>query len=253
MDGKRNPAMYGQLPVRLYDAMYSAPTLANNDNPFITSADLTAAINAAVGLNNELSEILGNGNITDGNDIRISTGDKIASVVELTLEATSGMDMYSIAGDFDIESRAADVNILADVNVSITSTTGNVSLIATLGAINIDAIGNVGLTTDGGAFGTASLYLDAAADTFYLFAGTVGTVDAPGGMVISAASGTVNITANELALGQASTILNFANADELVLSGLGLYADDVAAAAGLVAIGSCYVNSGTGAVHRRLA
>jgi len=88
-DGQRNPSMYGMVPKRLFDAMYSAPTFANNDNPFVTQADLDAAI----GDNNALNEILANGNSTGTFDILISAGQKLAGVDELKLAAASSIIM----------------------------------------------------------------------------------------------------------------------------------------------------------------
>lgn len=108
-NGKRNPSMYGQLPKYLFDALYSAPTAADNENPFVTLADL----NSAVGLNNELSEILANGNITDGNDIAVSTGDSITGVVELTLVGAVGVDITATTADVVLTSTAGDVQLSA--------------------------------------------------------------------------------------------------------------------------------------------
>lgn len=128
----RNPGDYVIFPKPIGDALYNAPTAASATNPFVTLADL----NSAVGLNNELSEILANGNITDGNDIAVSTGDSITGVVELTLSAAAAVDVVgatgvtitATTGDVSIESGDSSVGITGALDVDLTATAGSIRL-----------------------------------------------------------------------------------------------------------------------------
>ena len=69
----RNPGQYVLYPTNIGDALYDTLYTPSTTNYFVTKQEL----DGAVGLNNELSEILANGNTTGGNNIIITDGDLI--------------------------------------------------------------------------------------------------------------------------------------------------------------------------------
>lgn len=148
-----NPSKYGMVPKYLFDAMYSAPTAASGSNPFITQADL----DAAVGLNNELSEVLANGNTTGGTDIAVSTGDKISGVAELTLDAVTTVDMT------------------AGTDLTLTATAGFAYLYAPSGIAYVE--GDQGFDLRSSGLGTIGVInaptIDMTVDTFNVISATL--------------------------------------------------------------------------------
>lgn len=137
----RNSGDYVLYPKNIGDGLYAA-TNPSGTNPFVTQS----VLDSAVGLNNELSEILANGNTTDGNDILVSTGDSITGVAELTLTATTSATLdaattVGITGGTGVTATATTGNIL------MTATTGDIGFTSTVADINLSAGDNIGLTS----------------------------------------------------------------------------------------------------------
>jgi len=82
-------------------------TIASNDNDTTlpTSAAVKDYVDTQVGANNELSEVLANGNITDGTDIVVSTGDQIllpdgsSTSPAITFSGDTNTGMYRTGSD----------------------------------------------------------------------------------------------------------------------------------------------------------
>lgn len=82
----------------------------------------------ASGLGDSLKSALLVGNITDGRDIRISTGDKIEGIAELTLEATDDLTLLANGG-----------TVILNETGDLTLNSGN-SLVKTINDLAISAI-----------------------------------------------------------------------------------------------------------------
>lgn len=160
----RNSGDYVLYPKNIGDGLYAA-TNPSGTNPFVTQS----VLDSAVGLNNELSEILANGNTTDGNDILVSTGDSITGVAELTLTATTSATLD------------------AATTVGITAGT----------TMNLYASGAIFISTDAGVSATPLVNLDPVAGTGTLYA-NVGAYISSDGLVSVTSATTTTVSATTI-------------------------------------------------------
>lgn len=137
------------LPNNQYDAAMNAasPSAAN---PFATVADVTA--------NNELSEVLANGNTTGGNNIQITTGDAILFDTGESITSNllaSGLFGVQYSGTFTVAEDLSNYMQLAATSGTLTLAYGgqlgtlNFAGLSTARAWTLpDATGTIALTTD---------------------------------------------------------------------------------------------------------
>lgn len=145
----RNSGDYVLYPKNIGDALYAAVN-PSGSNRFITADELDAAI----GLNNELSEVLANGNTTGGNNIVMTLNDVITSAaggnqIELTstsIEITTDAGAFG-EGQFYMDATSIDLGIatsllkIRSTSIAMEAPSGNqIAVDATSAAINDGSI-----------------------------------------------------------------------------------------------------------------
>jgi hypothetical protein len=120
-----------------------------------TQQSIKAYVDAQVGANNELSEILANGNTSGGNDIQMTTTDEV-QFRDTALKINSSVDgQLDIAADVELEIVAPTLDINASTAVTIDTTTmtmtGSVNVVGDLDVDNLNINGNsiISTNTDG--------------------------------------------------------------------------------------------------------
>jgi hypothetical protein len=120
-----------------------------------TQQSIKAYVDAQVGANNELSEILANGNTSGGNDIQMTTTDEV-QFRDTALKISSSVDgQLDIAADVELEIVAPTLDINASTAVTIDTTTmtmtGSVNVVGDLDVDNLNINGNsiISTNTDG--------------------------------------------------------------------------------------------------------
>jgi hypothetical protein len=117
-----------------------------------TQQSIKAYVDAQVGANNELSEILANGNTSGGNDIQMTTTDEV-QFRDAALKISSSVDgQLDIAADVELEIVAPTLDINASTAVTIDTTTltmtGSVNVVGDLDVDNLNINGNSIISTD---------------------------------------------------------------------------------------------------------
>jgi hypothetical protein len=120
-----------------------------------TQQSIKAYVDAQVGANNELSEILANGNTSGGNNIQMTTTDEV-QFRDTALKISSSVDgQLDIAADVELEIVAPTLDINASTAVTIDTTTmtmtGSVNVVGDLDVDNLNINGNsiISTNTDG--------------------------------------------------------------------------------------------------------
>jgi hypothetical protein len=120
-----------------------------------TQQSIKAYVDAQVGANNELSEILANGNTSSGNNIQMTTTDEV-QFRDTALTIKSSVDgQLDIAADVELEIVAPTLDINASTAVTIDTTTmtmtGSVNVVGDLDVDNLNINGNsiISTNTDG--------------------------------------------------------------------------------------------------------
>jgi hypothetical protein len=120
-----------------------------------TQQSIKAYVDAQVGANNELSEVLANGNTSGGNDIQMTTTDEV-QFRDTALTINSSVDgQLDIAADVELEIVAPTLDINASTAVTIDTTTmtmtGSVNVVGDLDVDNLNINGNsiISTNTDG--------------------------------------------------------------------------------------------------------
>jgi hypothetical protein len=120
-----------------------------------TQQSIKAYVDAQVGANNELSEVLANGNTSGGNDIQMTTTDEV-QFRDTALTISSSVDgQLDIAADVELEIVAPTLDINASTAVTIDTTTmtmtGSVNVVGDLDVDNLNINGNsiISTNTDG--------------------------------------------------------------------------------------------------------
>ena len=120
-----------------------------------TQQSIKAYVDAQVGANNELSEILSNGNTSSGNNIQMTTTDEV-QFRDTALTIKSSVDgQLDIAADVELEIVAPTLDINASTAVTIDTTTmtmtGSVNVVGDLDVDNLNINGNsiISTNTDG--------------------------------------------------------------------------------------------------------
>jgi hypothetical protein len=117
-----------------------------------TQQSIKAYVDAQVGANNELSEVLANGNTSGGNDIQMTTTDEV-QFRDTALTISSSVDgQLDIAADVELEIVAPTVDINASTAVTIDTTTmtmtGSVNVVGDLDVDNLNINGNAIISTN---------------------------------------------------------------------------------------------------------
>jgi hypothetical protein len=120
-----------------------------------TQQSIKAYVDAQVGANNELSEVLANGNTSGGNNIQMTTTDEV-QFRDTALKISSSVDgQLDIAADVELEIVAPTLDINASTAVTIDTTTmtmtGSVNVVGDLDVDNLNINGNsiISTNTDG--------------------------------------------------------------------------------------------------------
>ena len=120
-----------------------------------TQQSIKAYVDAQVGANNELSEVLANGNTSGGNNIQMTTTDEV-QFRDTALTIKSSVDgQLDIAADVELEIVAPTLDINASTAVTIDTTTltmtGSVNVVGDLDVDNLNINGNsiISTNTDG--------------------------------------------------------------------------------------------------------
>jgi hypothetical protein len=120
-----------------------------------TQQSIKAYVDAQVGANNELSEVLANGNTSGGNNIQMTTTDEV-QFRDTALTISSSVDgQLDIAADVELEIVAPTLDINASTAVTIDTTTmtmtGSVNVVGDLDVDNLNINGNsiISTNTDG--------------------------------------------------------------------------------------------------------
>jgi cytoskeletal protein CcmA (bactofilin family) len=117
-----------------------------------TQQSIKAYVDAQVGANNELSEVLANGNTSGGTDIQLTTTDEV-QFRDTALTIKSSVDgQLDIAADVELEIVAPTVDINASTAVTIDTTTmtmtGSVNVVGDLDVDNLNLNGNTIISTN---------------------------------------------------------------------------------------------------------
>jgi hypothetical protein len=120
-----------------------------------TQQSIKAYVDAQVGANNELSEVLANGNTSGGTNIQMTTTDEV-QFRDTALTINSSVDgQLDIAADVELEIVAPTLDINASTAVTIDTTTmtmtGSVNVVGDLDVDNLNINGNsiISTNTDG--------------------------------------------------------------------------------------------------------
>jgi hypothetical protein len=120
-----------------------------------TQQSIKAYVDAQVGANNELSEVLANGNTSGGTNIQMTTTDEV-QFRDTALKISSSVDgQLDIDADVELEITAPTVDINASTAVTIDTTTmtmtGSVNVVGDLDVDNLNINGNsiISTNTDG--------------------------------------------------------------------------------------------------------
>jgi hypothetical protein len=125
---------------------------SDSDTALATQQSIKAYVDAQVGANNELSEILANGNTSGGNDIQMTTTDEV-QFRDTALKISSSVDgQLDIAADVELEIVAPTLDINASTAVTIDTTTmtmtGSVNVVGDLDVDNLNINGNAIISTN---------------------------------------------------------------------------------------------------------
>jgi cytoskeletal protein CcmA (bactofilin family) len=117
-----------------------------------TQQSIKAYVDAQVGANNELSEVLANGNTSGGNNIQMTTTDEV-QFRDTALTIKSSVDgQLDIAADVELEIVAPTLDINASTAVTIDTTTltmtGSVNVVGDLDVDNLNLNGNTIISTN---------------------------------------------------------------------------------------------------------
>jgi trimeric autotransporter adhesin len=117
-----------------------------------TQQSIKAYVDAQVGANNELSEVLANGNTSGGNNIQMTTTDEV-QFRDTALKISSSVDgQLDIDADVELEITAPTVDINASTAVTIDTTTltmtGSVNVVGDLDVDNLNLNGNAIISTN---------------------------------------------------------------------------------------------------------
>ena len=117
-----------------------------------TQQSIKAYVDAQVGANNELSEVLANGNTSGGTDIQMTTTDEV-QFRDTALTIKSSVDgQLDIAADVELEIVAPTLDINASTAVTIDTTTltmtGSVNVVGDLDVDNLNLNGNTIISTN---------------------------------------------------------------------------------------------------------
>jgi hypothetical protein len=117
-----------------------------------TQQSIKAYVDAQVGANNELSEVLANGNTSGGNDIQMTTTDEV-QFRDTALKISSSVDgQLDIAADVELEIVAPTLDINASTAVTIDTATmtmtGSVNVVGDLDVDNLNLNGNAIISTN---------------------------------------------------------------------------------------------------------
>jgi cytoskeletal protein CcmA (bactofilin family) len=125
---------------------------SNSATALSTQQSIKAYVDAQVGANNELSEVLANGNTSGGTDIQMTTTDEV-QFRDAGLKINSSVDgQLDIAADVELEITAPTVDINASTAVTIDTTTltvtGSVNVVGDLDVDNLNLNGNAIISTN---------------------------------------------------------------------------------------------------------
>jgi hypothetical protein len=117
-----------------------------------TQQSIKAYVDAQVGANNELSEVLANGNTSGGTNIQMTTTDEV-QFRDAGLKINSSVDgQLDIAADVELEIVAPTVDINASTAVTIDTATltmtGSVNVVGDLDVDNLNLNGNTIISTN---------------------------------------------------------------------------------------------------------
>jgi hypothetical protein len=117
-----------------------------------TQQSIKAYVDAQVAANNELSEVLANGNTSGGTDIQMTTTDEV-QFRDTALTIKSSVDgQLDIAADVELEIVAPTLDINASTAVTIDTTTltmtGSVNVVGDLDVDNLNLNGNTIISTN---------------------------------------------------------------------------------------------------------
>jgi cytoskeletal protein CcmA (bactofilin family) len=117
-----------------------------------TQQSIKAYVDAQVGANNELSEVLANGNTSGGTNIQMTTTDEV-QFRDTALKISSSVDgQLDIDADVELEITAPTVDINASTAVTIDTTTmtmtGSVNVVGDLDVDNLNLNGNAIISTN---------------------------------------------------------------------------------------------------------
>jgi hypothetical protein len=199
-----------------------------------TQQSIKAYVDAQVGANNELSEILANGNTSGGNDIQMTTTDEV-QFRDTALKISSSVDgQLDIAADVELEIVAPTLDINASTAVTIDTTTmtmtGSVNVVGDLDVDNLNINGNsiISTNTDGNIALTPNGTGEVDISKVDINGGTIdGTVI--GGSTPAAISGTTGSFSGDVSIadkivhtGDTDTAIRFPAADKVAFETAGV-------------------------------
>jgi hypothetical protein len=198
-----------------------------------TQQSIKAYVDAQVGANNELSEVLANGNTSGGNDIQMTTTDEV-QFRDTALTISSSVDgQLDIAADVELEIVAPTLDINASTAVTIDTTTmtmtGSVNVVGDLDVDNLNINGNsiISTNTDGNIALTPNGTGEVDISKVDIDGGTIdGTVI--GGSTPAAISGTTGSFSGDVSIadkivhtGDTNTTIRFPAADTVTVETAG--------------------------------
>ena len=198
-----------------------------------TQQSIKAYVDAQVGANNELSEILANGNTSGGNDIQMTTTDEV-QFRDTALKISSSVDgQLDIAADVELEIVAPTLDINASTAVTIDTTTmtmtGSVNVVGDLDVDNLNINGNsiISTNTNGNIAITPNGTGEVDISKVDIDGGTIdGTVI--GGSTPAAISGTTGTFSGDVSIadkivhtGDTNTAIRFPAADTVTVETAG--------------------------------
>jgi hypothetical protein len=214
-----------------------------------TQQSIKAYVDGQVGANNDLSEILANGNTSGGNDIQMTTTDEVQfRDTELTIRSSEDGQL-DIAADVELEIVAPTLDINASTAVTIDTATltmtGSVNVVGDLDVDNLNLNGNsiISTNSDGNIAltpnGTGEVDISKVDIDGGTIDGTVigGSSAAAGTFTTVTASGDVSVADKIIHTGDTNTAIRFPAADTVTVETAGSERVRITSA-GLVGIGT---------------
>jgi hypothetical protein len=210
-----------------------------------TQQSIKAYVDAQVGANNELSEVLANGNTSGGTNIQMTTTDEV-QFRDTALTISSSVDgQLDIAADVELEIVAPTLDINASTAVTIDTATmtmtGSVNVVGDLDVDNLNLNGNaiISTNTDGNIALTPNGTGEVDISKVDIDGGTIdgttigGSSAAAGTFTNLEATGTIKLDGN-YPVGAANVALGDAALDDAGLTG-----------ASNTAVGACALTANT--------